>query len=61
MNPAPIRTALCAFGMSGKVFHAPLLSSLPEYQLCKVWQRSRRDAAEAYPQVEVVMMTAYAS
>ena len=50
----PIVTALCAFGMSGQVFHAPLLAALPAYRLAKVWQRHRQDAAAAYPTVDVV-------
>ncbi len=50
----PIVTALCAYGMSGKVFHAPFLSQLPQFHLKSVWQRSRDDAKADYPEIEVV-------
>ncbi|MBO9632774.1 MAG: Gfo/Idh/MocA family oxidoreductase [Chitinophagaceae bacterium] len=45
----PIRTALCSFGMSGKVFHAPFLEQNPGYQLYAVWERSKKTAAALYP------------
>jgi predicted dehydrogenase len=49
-----IKTALCSFGMSGRVFHGPLLAVHPEFSLTHVWQRSKSDAQEVYPEVEVV-------
>ncbi|QEC43416.1 Gfo/Idh/MocA family oxidoreductase [Pseudobacter ginsenosidimutans] len=45
----PIRTALCSFGMSGKIFHAPFIHRNPHYQLCAVWERSKKIAADLYP------------
>lgn len=30
---APIRTAVVGFGVSGKVFHAPLIEADPDYSL----------------------------
>lgn len=51
--PTPIRTALCSFGMSGRVFHGPLLSVHPDFELVSVWQRSKSDAAEAYPGIRI--------
>lgn len=36
---APIRTALLAYGMSGRVFHAPLLAAHPAFMLQGLWQR----------------------
>lgn len=51
--PAPIRTALCSFGMSGRVFHGPLLTVHPDFELVSVWQRSKSDAAEAYPGIRI--------
>lgn len=50
----PIRTALCSFGMSGRVFQGPLLSVHPDFELVSVWQRSKSDAAEAYPGIRIV-------
>jgi scyllo-inositol 2-dehydrogenase (NADP+) len=50
----PIKTALCSFGMSGKVFHAPLLHAHPGFALTSVWQRSKNDVLDFYPEVKVV-------
>lgn len=48
-----IRTALCSFGMSGRVFHGPLLTTHPGFELVSVWQRSKSDAADKYPGIRV--------
>lgn len=50
----PIRTALCSFGMSGKVFHAPFLHSLPTFQWHSVWERTKKLAADSYPGIRSV-------
>lgn len=44
----PIRTGLCAFGMSGKVFHAPFLSCMPQFELAAVVERHQKKAAQTY-------------
>lgn len=44
-----IKTALCSFGMSGWVFHAPFLHVHPGFELYGVWERSKKAAAEKYP------------
>ncbi len=49
----PIKTALCSFGMSGWVFHAPFLAVNPHYQLSAVWERSKNLAAAAYPGIHI--------
>jgi predicted dehydrogenase len=46
-----IRTGLCAFGMSGKVFHAPFLSCLPGFVFAAVVERHAKKAQERYPGV----------
>lgn len=46
-----INTALCSFGMSGRVFHAPFLETHPGFQLYAVWERSKKAVREAYPEV----------
>jgi scyllo-inositol 2-dehydrogenase (NADP+) len=51
---APINTALLSYGMSGEVFHAQLLSALPEFRLGTVVQRSSNKAQIHYPDVKVV-------
>src|SRR5699024_9282560 len=47
----PIQTGLCAFGMSGRVFHAPFLDCLPEFSLTAVVERHQKTAANYYPQI----------
>jgi len=51
---APITTALLGYGLSGRVFHAPMLAVHPGFELQKVWQRTRSDARDRYPEVQVV-------
>ena len=50
---SPIRTALCSFGMSGRVFHAPLLTAHPGFELVSVWQRSKSDARDHYHDIRI--------
>ncbi|HVS97338.1 MAG TPA: Gfo/Idh/MocA family oxidoreductase [Puia sp.] len=47
----PIRTAVCSFGMSGRVFHAPFLHMHPGFDLYSVWERTKDVAAGLYPGV----------
>jgi predicted dehydrogenase len=47
-----INTALCSFGMSGKVFHAPFLAIHPGFQLYAAWERSKQVIQEYYPGVK---------
>jgi len=54
---APIRTAVVGFGISGKVFHAPLIAANPEYSLDVIVTAQPARAAEAarlYPQAQIV-------
>lgn len=46
-----IRTALCSFGMSGWVFHAPFIDLHEGFELYAVWERSKKLAAEKYPAI----------
>lgn len=48
------RVALAAFGMSGRLFHAPFLRAHPGFELVKVLQRQRNDVQEEYPEVDIV-------
>lgn len=50
---APITTALLSYGMSGEVFHAPLLSALPQFRLATVVQRSSNKVLEHYPSIRI--------
>src|SRR4051812_45761993 len=49
---APIQTAICSFGMSGKVFHAPFIHANCNFNLYAVWERSKKTAKEIYPEVK---------
>jgi predicted dehydrogenase len=49
-----INVALTAYGMSGEVFHAPLLTSHPGFKLKKVVERKSQKSSAAYPSIEVV-------
>ncbi len=44
-----IRVGLVGFGMAGRVFHAPLISSVDGLELAAVVERSSNHAAERYP------------
>jgi scyllo-inositol 2-dehydrogenase (NADP+) len=48
-----IRAGLVGFGMAGRVFHAPLLSSVEGLELAAVVERSSNKAAERYPGITV--------
>ncbi|MEP6711368.1 MAG: Gfo/Idh/MocA family oxidoreductase [Ferruginibacter sp.] len=47
-----INTALCSFGMSGLVFHAPFIQTHPGFNLYAVWERSAKTAREKYPSIK---------
>lgn len=49
-----INTALLSYGMSGEIFHAPLLHSHPGFYLSTVLERSKDRARQRYPDVNVV-------
>jgi len=50
----PIKTAICSFGMSGRVFHAPFLHVNPGFEFYSVWEREKNLAKAIYPDVKVV-------
>lgn len=52
MNTSPIQTAICSFGMSGKVFHAPFIHANSGYNLYGVWERSKKTVHEYYPEAK---------
>ena len=37
-----IKTALCGFGMSGWVFHAPFIHLHEGFELYAVWERNKK-------------------
>lgn len=48
-----IRVGLIGFGMAGRVFHAPLLSSVEGIELAAVLERTSNNAAARYPGITV--------
>ena len=48
----PINTAICSFGMSGWVFHAPFINLNPGFNFYAVWERSKNLAEKKYPGVK---------
>jgi scyllo-inositol 2-dehydrogenase (NADP+) len=50
----PINTALLSYGMSGEVFHAPLLMAHAGFNLSTVVQRKSNSAHSHYPSIHVV-------
>jgi predicted dehydrogenase len=50
----PINTAILSYGMSGEVFHAPLLMAHPGFDLSTVVQRQKETARQHYPSVHIV-------
>jgi len=48
-----IRVGLVGFGMAGRVFHAPLLSSVEGLELAAVVERNSDTAAARYPGIQV--------
>ena len=49
----PINTALCSFGMSGWVFHAPFVHVHPGFNLFAVLERTKNLAQQKYPEAKV--------
>ena len=48
---SPIVTGLMAYGMSGKLFHAPFLSTNPQFKLKAVVERNQKKMATDYPYI----------
>lgn len=48
----PIKTGLLAFGMSGRIFHAPFLNANPGFSLDAVAERNTKKAAQIYPDIK---------
>jgi scyllo-inositol 2-dehydrogenase (NADP+) len=46
---SPIKTGLMAYGMSGRVFHAPFIYAHPGFELSAVVERHEKKMAERYP------------
>jgi predicted dehydrogenase len=49
-----IKTGLASYGMSGQVFHAPFLSTHPQFELTAITERSKNLSGERYPESRIV-------
>lgn len=49
-----INVAICSFGMSGKLFHAPFIQANNKYNLYAVLERSAKIAQQVYPDIKSV-------
>ncbi len=54
MSLNPIRTGLVSFGISSRTFHAPFLTTMPEFELVKVMERNGNESEKKYPGVIAV-------
>ncbi|MEJ0055214.1 MAG: oxidoreductase [Bacteroidota bacterium] len=54
MKSTPIVTGILSYGMSGEVFHAPLIVAHKGFQLKTVLQRSSNTSQQHYPSANVV-------
>src|SRR5690242_11655251 len=52
-NMQLVKVGLCAFGMSGKIFHAPFLKEHPGFFLSAIVERSKEDSKEKYPDAKI--------
>ena len=48
-----IKTGICSYGMSGKLFHAPFIHNHPGYELTGIVERHNNDSRERYPQAKL--------
>lgn len=48
-----VKVGLCAFGMSGKVFHAPFLKEHPGFFMSAIVERSKDESKEKYPESKI--------
>ncbi len=54
MESRKIKTALASFGMSGKVFHGPLLHIHEGFEVLKILERHRSDSNKRYPYAQII-------
>ncbi|MDH5476531.1 MAG: Gfo/Idh/MocA family oxidoreductase, partial [Cyclobacteriaceae bacterium] len=54
MNDKNINVGLASFGMSGKVFHAPIIEQNPNFNLKLIVERSKTNSKKIYPTARIV-------
>ena len=53
MNQDIVTVGIASFGMSGRIFHAPLLAHHTGFQIARIVERSKREATALYPSIAV--------
>jgi scyllo-inositol 2-dehydrogenase (NADP+) len=48
-----IKTGICSYGMSGKLFHAPFIDAHPGFELSAIVERHNADSKERYPNAKL--------
>lgn len=48
-----VKVGVCAFGMSGKVFHAPFLKEHPGFFMSAIVERSKQESKSKYPETTI--------
>lgn len=48
-----IKTGICSYGMSGKLFHAPFIDNHPGFELAGIVERHRDESREKYPNARI--------
>ncbi len=49
-----IKTAITSFGMSGLVFHGPLLKVNQQFEVCNILERTKSISAKMFPDAKIV-------
>lgn len=44
-----IKTGICSYGMSGKIFHAPFIQNHPGFELSAIVERHKEESRRRYP------------
>jgi len=50
---AVIKTGICSFGLSGRVFHAPFINAHPGFELSGIVERHKNASKERYPDCKI--------
>ena len=48
MHNSILKTGICSYGMSGRLFHAPFIDAHPGYELTAIVERKNNDSRERY-------------
>lgn len=48
-----IKTGICSYGLSGRVFHAPFINVHPGFELSGIVERHKNESKEKYPQSKI--------